>query len=80
MKKVYRWAIAHFIGIAGMVSTMCGAWFSYFTYNNDWLVLSLFGALVTWFYLEVVAPNNKPKVIKKVNIEDKDYTSIFNNK
>lgn len=59
MKKVYRWAIAHFIGIAGMVSTMCGAWFAYFTYNNDWWVLSLFGALVTWFYIEVVTPEKK---------------------
>jgi uncharacterized membrane protein YfcA len=59
MKKVYRWAIAHFIGIAGMISTAVGAWFAYFTYDKDWFVLSVFGVLITWFYLEVVAPNNK---------------------
>lgn len=59
MKKVYRWALFNFIGIAGMISTMCGVWFAYFSQNKDWWVLALFGALVTWFYLEVVAPNNK---------------------
>lgn len=80
MKKVYRWTLVHFIGIAGMVSTAVGVWSAYLSQNNDWFILAIFGALVTWFYLEVVAPNNKPKVIKKVNIEDKDYTSIFNNK
>lgn len=59
MKKVYRWAMFNFIGIMGMLSTAIGVWCAYFSLNNDWLVLSLFGGLVTWFYLEVVAPNNK---------------------
>lgn len=54
MKKVYRWAIAHFIGLSGLISTLLGVWFAYFTYNNDWFILAVFGALVTWFYIEVV--------------------------
>ena len=59
MKKVYRWAMFNFIGIMGMLATAIGVWGAYFSLNNDWLVLSLFGGLVTWFYIEVVAPNNK---------------------
>lgn len=59
MKRVYRWAMFNFIGIVGMLATAIGVWCAYFSLNNDWLVLSLFGGLVTWFYLEVVAPNNK---------------------
>jgi len=59
MKKVYRWAIVHFIGIMGAVATATGVWSAYLSQNNDWFILAIFGALVTWFYLEVVAPNNK---------------------
>jgi len=59
MKKVYRWAMFNFIGLMGMTATMVGVWSAYLSMNNDWLVLAFFGALVTWFYIEVVTPNNK---------------------
>lgn len=59
MKKVYRWAVVHFIGIMGAIATATGVWSAYLSMNNDWFILAIFGALVTWFYLEVVAPNNK---------------------
>lgn len=80
MRRVYRFALMNLIGIVGATLTAVGVWSAYFSMNNDWLILAVFGALVTWFYIEVVTPNNKPKVINKVNIEDKDYTSIFNKK
>lgn len=61
MKKVYRWAIFNFIGLMGMLATALGAWFAFFSLNNDWMILSVFGALVTWFYVEVVTPQKKTK-------------------
>ena len=59
MKKVYRWALFHFIGIMGAIATCTGVWSAYLSQNNDWFILASFGALVTWFYLEVVAPTKK---------------------
>jgi len=49
----------NFIGIMGMLATAIGVWCAYFSLNNDWYVVSVFGALVTWFYVEVVTPNKK---------------------
>ena len=80
MKRIYRFALMHFIGIAGATLTAVSVWSLYFTANKIFLLPMIFGGLMTWLYLEVVAPDKKPKVIKKVSIEDKDYISIFNKK
>lgn len=80
MRRVYRFALMNLIGIVGATLTAVSVWSLYFTANKDWFIPMIFGGLITWFYIEVVTPTNKPKVIKKVNIEDKDYTSIFNKK
>jgi len=49
----------NFIGIIGASLTAIGVWSAYFSMNNDWLILAVFGALVTWFYIEVVTPKGK---------------------
>ena len=80
MRRVYRFALMNLIGIFGTTLTAVSVWSLYFTANEDWFIPMVLGGLITWFYIEVVTPSNKPKVIKKVKIEDKDYTSIFNKK
>lgn len=59
MKRVYRFALMHFIGIVGSLMTMLSAWSLYFTANKDFVVPMLFGILATWFYIEVVSPKKK---------------------
>ena len=49
----------NFIGIVGATLTAVGVWSAYLSMNNDWLILAVFGALVTWFYIEVVTPTKK---------------------
>jgi len=59
MKRVYRFAVMNFIGIIGATLTAVSAWSMYFTANKDWFIPMIFGGLLTWFYLEVVAPKGK---------------------
>lgn len=49
----------HFVGIIGASLTAVSVWSLYFTANKIFLIPMIFGALVTWLYLEVVAPENK---------------------
>ena len=77
MKKVCRWILVQLIGIVGVTAPCIGVWCAYLSHNNDWLILAIFGALVMWFYVEVAAPDNRTKVVKKVDINDLEYTSIF---
>ena len=59
MKRVYRFALMHFIGIAGGTLTAVSVWSLYFTANNIFLLPMIFGGLMTWLYLEVIAPKAK---------------------
>lgn len=56
MRRVYRFALMHFIGIAGATLTAVSVWSLYFTANNIFLLPMIFGGLMTWLYLEVIAP------------------------
>lgn len=79
MKRVYRFALINLIGLVGLFGFMCSVWGLYFSGNTDYFVGVVFGSLLTWFHIEVVAPK-KPKIIGKKNIEDIEYTSILNKK
>jgi len=59
MKKVYRFALVHLLGFVGSVGVMLSVMSLYFTANNDFLIPMVVFGLITWFYAEVVAPNNK---------------------
>lgn len=59
MKRVYRFALMHFIGIVGSLMTMLSVWSLYFTANKDFAVPMVIGGLLTWFYIEVVTPKSK---------------------
>ena len=59
LKRVYRFALINLLGIVGSIGTMLSVMSLYFTANNDFLVPMVFFGLITWFYVEVVIPNNK---------------------
>lgn len=59
MKRVYRFALVNLIGLVGAVGSMVSVWTMYFTGNRDWLVPFVIFGLITWFYIEVVAPESK---------------------
>jgi hypothetical protein len=59
MKKVFRYALVNLIGLVSSVCSMVSVWTMYFTGNTDWLVPFVIFGLITWFYIEVVTPNNK---------------------
>ena len=59
MKRVYRFAIINFIGLVGLFGFMCSVWGLYFSGNTDYFVGVVFGSLLTWFHIEVVAPKDK---------------------
>ena len=59
MKRVYRFALVNLIGLVGAVGSMVSVWTMYFTGNIDWLVPFVIFGLITWFYIEVVAPKDK---------------------
>tara|TARA_B110000285_G_scaffold219440_1_gene270029 strand:- start:270 stop:449 length:180 start_codon:yes stop_codon:yes gene_type:complete len=59
MKKVYKFALVHLVGFVGSVGVMLSVMSLYFTANNDFLIPMVVFGLVTWFYAEVIAPNNK---------------------
>tara|TARA_R110001632_G_scaffold68587_3_gene160703 strand:- start:1854 stop:2048 length:195 start_codon:yes stop_codon:yes gene_type:complete len=59
LKRVYRFALINLLGIVGSIGTMLSVMSLYFTANNDFLVPMVFFGLITWFYIEVVVPNNK---------------------
>lgn len=59
VKRVYRFALVNLIGLVGAVGSMVSVWTMYFTGNRDWLVPFVIFGLITWFYIEVVAPKSK---------------------
>jgi len=58
MKKIYRFALVHLLGFVGSVGVMISVMSLYFTANNDFLIPMVVFGLITWFYAEVVAPDN----------------------
>lgn len=59
LKRVYRFTIVHMIGLIGGLGIMLSTLSLYFSANSDFLVPMVFFGIVTWFYFEVIAPNNK---------------------